>query len=100
MGFKDDVDQKEIESLIGTGGKCVKDDEVVVDKARFDELVKKEVMFDQMCKVIEAGGALPKKGGGLVVGKKREKWKLKRKKRLLKIFKWYIRVTLYVKNAG
>ena len=31
-GFKDDVDQKEIESLIGTGGKGVKDDEVLVER--------------------------------------------------------------------
>ena len=61
MDFKDDVDDKEIKSLIGTGGKGMKDDEVVVEKARFDELVKKEVIFDQMCKVIEAGGALPKR---------------------------------------
>ena len=46
IGFKDDVDEKEIESLFGSGGKGVKDDEVMVQKARLDELMKKEVMFD------------------------------------------------------
>ena len=36
--------------------------------------MKKELMFDQMCKVIEAGGSMPK-GGGLVVQRKKEKLK-------------------------
>ena len=47
--------------MIDSGSKGVKDDEVVIEKARLDELIKKEMMFDQMCKVIEAGGALPKR---------------------------------------
>ena len=61
IGFKDDVDETELESLYGSGGKGVKVDEVVVKKERFYQLIKKELMFDQMCKVIEAGGSMPKR---------------------------------------
>ena len=50
------VDQKEFDSLFGSGSEGVKCDEVVVKKEKLDQLIKKEVMFDQMCKVIEAGG--------------------------------------------
>ena len=61
IGFKDDVDQKELDSLFGSGGEGVKCDEVVVKKEKLGKLLKKEVMFDQMCKVIEAGGVMPKR---------------------------------------
>ena len=61
IGFKDDVDETELESLYGSGGEGVKGDEVVVKKERLDQLIKKELMFGQMCKVIEAGGAMPKR---------------------------------------
>ena len=42
IGFKDDVDQKELDSLFESGGEGVKCDEVVVKKEKLDQLIKKK----------------------------------------------------------
>ena len=40
----------------GEGKTGLDQNEMVVKKERFEELLKKEKMFDEMCKVIETGG--------------------------------------------
>ena len=57
-GFDEKVDKMEVELMSedGEGKKGLDQNEMVVKKERFQELLKKEKMFDEMCKVIEAGG--------------------------------------------
>ena len=79
-GFDEKVDKMEIELMTedGEGKTGLDQNEMVVKKERFEELLKKEKMFDEMCKVIEAGGQCLREGGGVgqyLVLPKREKVK-------------------------
>ena len=62
-GFDQKVDEMERKAMgeDGEGKKGLDKNEIVVQKERYEELLKKETMFDEMCKVIEAGGAMRKR---------------------------------------
>ena len=62
-GYDEKVDEMERKAMAedSEGKKGLDKSEIVVKKERFEELLKKEQMFDEMCKVIEAGGAMPKR---------------------------------------
>ena len=65
-GFDGKIDQMEMEAMMsedGEGKKGLDKSDMIVKKERFEELLKKEKMFDEMCKVIEAGGQCLREGG-------------------------------------
>ena len=62
-GYDEKVDEMERKAMAedSEGKKGLDKSEIVLKKERFEELLKKEQMFDEMCKVIEAGRAMQKR---------------------------------------